>query len=147
MKRRWLESSNKFAVSQMKINKTGDMKCFVFVLLVVSMMACSSSKDDWEIKGMSNNIETLSLEEKVSILEQEMEEERLFLEDNSVIICPKCNSSNVSKIAYGLICLDQENAVFKEKVNKKEIILGGCVVRNENCHCNKCEYEWKWTRK
>ena len=64
-------------------------------------------------------------------------------EDSSVIICPKCNSDSVAQISYGLIDPYNLSPELKEKVRKREVILRGCIVEPENCHCNNCGYEWE----
>lgn len=64
--------------------------------------------------------------------------------ETSNSFCPKCKSNNVARIEYGLIDLNSSSSEFKEKVRKGEVILGGCVVGPENCHCNNCGYEWEY---
>ncbi len=54
-------------------------------------------------------------------------------------ICPKCKSNEVIDILYGYPTQETLQSWFK-----KEVELGGCIVRNENPHhkCKKCEHQW-----
>lgn len=109
---------------------------------LLAIMACSTIKEDDVIERWQD-LDDVSLEERIRIIESELEEERLFREDYFVLICPKCKSDSVAKILYGFI---EPDSITKEKVRKREIILGGCVSKPVNCHCNNCQYEWKWKR-
>jgi len=53
-------------------------------------------------------------------------------------ICPKCGSSDISMIVYGLV--DDMQAI--EKSEKKK--LGGCIVRSDSTkwECDDCEHRW-----
>jgi len=54
--------------------------------------------------------------------------------------CPKCKSSKVVSIVYGMPTSDLAKDAEEEKV-----VLGGCDIR-ENApvyHCKECKYEWK----
>ena len=55
------------------------------------------------------------------------------------LICPKCKSDEVIDIVYGY---PSEETL--KSLHKKEIELGGCIVRNDNpTHkCVKCDYRW-----
>ena len=54
-------------------------------------------------------------------------------------ICPECKSNEVIDIVYGYPSPETLQSWFK-----KEVELGGCIVRNENPHhkCKKCEHQW-----
>jgi predicted RNA-binding Zn-ribbon protein involved in translation (DUF1610 family) len=54
-------------------------------------------------------------------------------------VCPKCGSSNVIPIIYGLPSYE---AFLESKEGK--IKLGGCIVSddNPNWHCKDCGHEW-----
>ena len=55
--------------------------------------------------------------------------------------CPKCNSPNVAKIFWGYPGnLDS----MKEELDKKEIVLGGCLVSDHDpkWECNECHNRW-----
>lgn len=53
--------------------------------------------------------------------------------------CPKCEASEVVDIVYGYPTEEVLQSWFK-----KEIELGGCIVRNENpiYKCKKCNHQW-----
>tara|TARA_Y100001960_G_C14410237_1_gene697799 strand:+ start:42 stop:320 length:279 start_codon:yes stop_codon:yes gene_type:complete len=54
--------------------------------------------------------------------------------------CPKCKSSKIISIVYGMPASD----LAKDEEEGK-VILGGCVIREDapDYHCKDCEYEWK----
>ncbi len=55
--------------------------------------------------------------------------------------CPNCNSSSIAKILWGYPgILDS----LKEELDKKEIVLGGCVVTDHDpkWECNECITRW-----
>lgn len=56
--------------------------------------------------------------------------------------CPECKNTDISHISYGLP--DDQTIREIENFKKKGInfILGGCVVREENYICKKCQYAW-----
>jgi len=56
------------------------------------------------------------------------------------IKCPKCKSTRVIPIVYGLPTPEAE-----EEEKKGLIRLGGCIVSKEfpKWHCKNCGYEWK----
>jgi len=58
--------------------------------------------------------------------------------------CPKCNSSSVATIFWGYPA-DMDS--LKEALEKKEIVLGGCVVTDDDpkLECNNCNYRWRKT--
>jgi len=51
--------------------------------------------------------------------------------------CSKCDSSNIGKYLYGLVHPDEKMEV---KIDKGEIILGGCMISEDSpkYHCLKC---------
>ena len=53
--------------------------------------------------------------------------------------CPKCETSEIVDIVYGYPTEEVLQSWFK-----KEIELGGCIVRNENpiYKCKKCNHQW-----
>ena len=62
--------------------------------------------------------------------------------ETSQNFCPKCKSNNVAKIEYGLIDIGKISPDLQEKLRKKEVILGGCVVYPQKYHCNACNHKW-----
>ncbi len=54
-------------------------------------------------------------------------------------ICPKCKSNEVIDIVYGYPAPETLQSWFK-----KEIELGGCIVRDDNPRhkCKKCGHQW-----
>ena len=54
-------------------------------------------------------------------------------------VCPQCNSDDVIDILYGYPSEKTLQSWFK-----KEIELGGCIIRGENPHhkCKKCGNQW-----
>ena len=55
--------------------------------------------------------------------------------------CPKCSNSSVAEIIWGYVT-DMDS--IKEKLEKKEIILGGCIVSGHDAkwECNNCGHRW-----
>jgi len=55
--------------------------------------------------------------------------------------CPNCNSSSIAQIFWGYPA-DMDS--LKEKLEKKEIVLGGCVVSGNDpkWECNDCNHRW-----
>ena len=52
------------------------------------------------------------------------------------IACPKCRSTDFKRLLYGLPAEDLSE-------DEKEFYrLGGCVVREEQWHCEECGFEW-----
>ena len=53
------------------------------------------------------------------------------------ITCFNCGSTDIARYSYGMPMLNKE---LEEKLNNKEIILGGCCVmpNSPQYHCNKC---------
>ena len=58
-------------------------------------------------------------------------------------ICPKCGSTNVVSIVYGLPMPE-----LFEKAERGEVMLGGCCVSADNPtqHCKDCEHSWRASR-
>ena len=56
-------------------------------------------------------------------------------------ICPICNSKNIAEILWGLPA-DMEE--LEEALEKKEIVLGGCCVSNNDSkwECTDCGHRW-----
>jgi len=55
--------------------------------------------------------------------------------------CPKCGSSKIAEILRGMPPFSKD---LEQKINSGEIVLGGCVVSDNDpiWHCNTCEHEW-----
>ena len=58
--------------------------------------------------------------------------------------CPKCKSTNVGKIFYGLYDPEREDSATLEKVEKGIMIPGGCVIdkNSPRFRCNDCDFTW-----
>ena len=66
------------------------------------------------------------------------------------MICPKCQSEDIITITYGtpsisnLSSPSKKDSEFLEKIQRREIVLGGCVIRPENpayyCRACKCRF-------
>lgn len=56
-------------------------------------------------------------------------------------ICPKCGSSDISMIVYGLV----DDIPSKEELQKKKIKLGGCIVSSDSTkwECDDCVHRWE----
>jgi hypothetical protein len=54
--------------------------------------------------------------------------------------CPKCNSTDIIPVVYGLPAQG-----MREAQDRGEVLCGGCVVGNDSPtqHCNTCEHRWK----
>lgn len=55
--------------------------------------------------------------------------------------CPICNSQNYAQILWGLPADMKE---IEEELERKEIVLGGCVVTGDDPkhECNECRTRW-----
>jgi hypothetical protein len=55
--------------------------------------------------------------------------------------CTQCNGTSVAEIIYGLCDITDE---LDQAINKKEIILGGCLITNHDSkwECNDCGEQW-----
>ncbi|EGP93349.1 hypothetical protein [Nitrosarchaeum koreense] len=56
--------------------------------------------------------------------------------------CPNCKSINHAKILWGLPADMRE---IEERLDRKEIVLGGCIVTNHDpkWECNDCYHRWR----
>jgi len=54
--------------------------------------------------------------------------------------CPKCKSSKVVSIIYGM----PDSSLAEDEI-KGKVILGGCAILQgaPDYHCKKCKYEWE----
>lgn len=55
--------------------------------------------------------------------------------------CPKCSSHDVARIFWGH---PMESECFFKKVKEKEIVLGGCIVTDDDpeWECTVCNHRW-----
>lgn len=55
--------------------------------------------------------------------------------------CPKCGSTNVAYILYGMPAFDDE---LDKQLAEGKVRLGGCESDSYNptWHCNECDSEW-----
>jgi hypothetical protein len=55
--------------------------------------------------------------------------------------CPKCNAISVAKIFWGF---PGDYASVEEQVERKEIVMGGCLVTDNDpeWECNVCHHRW-----
>ena len=55
--------------------------------------------------------------------------------------CPKCGGTDIAMILYGL---PSDSESLKEKVKKKKIVFGGCIVSKNNpeLECNDCGWRY-----
>lgn len=60
--------------------------------------------------------------------------------------CPKCKSTSVAKILYGLVAMDDE---LERDLQLGRVYLGGCEdeAGAPNLHCNSCGHEFRVTRR
>ena len=54
--------------------------------------------------------------------------------------CPECGKSWIAEIRWGYL----DVKVIEEKLEKKEIVLGGCLVTDHDpkWECNSCHHRW-----
>ena len=54
--------------------------------------------------------------------------------------CPECNKKWVAEILWGY----PDMKIIEEKLEKKEIVLGGCIVTDHDpkWECNNCHHQW-----
>jgi len=54
--------------------------------------------------------------------------------------CPECGKSWIAEILWGY----PDMKVIEDKLEKKEIVLGGCIVTNHDpkWECNNCYHQW-----
>ena len=57
--------------------------------------------------------------------------------------CPKCESSDMKEIIYGLPAED-----FLKSDEAKKYYCAGCIVTKDDpaWHCDKCDHEWGKTK-
>ena len=57
-------------------------------------------------------------------------------------ICPKCGSTNVTKIVYGYV--DLSDSTLNAELKSGKAVLGGCRVSDDSPEysCNDCHYSW-----
>lgn len=55
--------------------------------------------------------------------------------------CPRCGSEHVAEILYGMPAFDDD---LKQKLDKKEVYLGGCCISeiSPRYHCNNCKKDF-----
>ena len=55
--------------------------------------------------------------------------------------CPNCNKEQIAHILWGY---PEDTKSLEEQLEKKEIVLGGCLVTNHDpkWECNDCHYRW-----
>jgi len=55
--------------------------------------------------------------------------------------CPECGSSSVAEILWGYIANMRE---LEKELDKKKIVLGGCIVTDHDpkWECNDCYHKW-----
>ena len=59
-------------------------------------------------------------------------------------VCPKCKQKTGVNIGYGYPTPD-----IIEQVERQEIVLGGCIVgeNQPDRHCISCEHQWQIARR
>ena len=57
-------------------------------------------------------------------------------------ICPKCGSTNVTRIVYGYV--DLSDSTLNKELESGKAVLGGCMVSDDSPEysCNDCQYSW-----
>lgn len=75
---------------------------------------------------------------------------RFRVEEVVDMLCPKCQSEDIITITYGtpsisnLSSPSKKDSEFLERIQRREIVLGGCVIRPENpayyCRACKCRF-------
>jgi len=55
--------------------------------------------------------------------------------------CPNCNKESIAEILWGY---PADISVIDEKLERKEIVLGGCIVTDHDpkWECNDCHHQW-----
>ena len=55
--------------------------------------------------------------------------------------CPNCNKEEIAEILWGY---PEDVESIKEELDRKEIVLGGCLVTDHDpkWECNDCHYQW-----
>lgn len=59
--------------------------------------------------------------------------------------CPKCGSTSIASIAYGLVDLDEQ---LQQRIDAGEIVLGGCVIEpdSKSWRCNDCRHRFSGSK-
>jgi len=59
----------------------------------------------------------------------------------SVVTCSKCKSNHIAELLWGY---PPDMDAIEEKLEKKEIVLGGCLVTDHDpkWECNNCHHRW-----
>ena len=57
------------------------------------------------------------------------------------IPCPACGAKDIARFLFGLPMFSPE---LEAKLAKRELVLGGCVISEDNpkWHCNVCGHNW-----
>jgi len=57
------------------------------------------------------------------------------------INCPLCNSKNVALILWGY---PEETQALEQELERKAIVLGGCLITDHDpkWECNECHHKW-----
>ena len=55
--------------------------------------------------------------------------------------CPNCKNKSIAEILWGYY---EDTDVLKERLEKKEIVLGGCMITEHDprWECNVCNHTW-----
>lgn len=55
--------------------------------------------------------------------------------------CPNCNKTWIAEILWGL---PGDITAIEEELEKKEIVLGGCIITEHDpkWKCNLCHHKW-----
>ena len=55
--------------------------------------------------------------------------------------CPNCNKEGIAEILWGY---PEDVESIKEELDRKEIVLGGCLVTDHDptWECNDCNHRW-----
>ena len=103
-------------------------------------------EDDFDdfMTGIRRKIYELNFDKTEVWKELEKRIGKDILEPKDIMIdetrCPKCQSTNRAEILWGTV----DKKAVKEMKKRKEIVLGGCLVsENEpKWHCNDCRTRW-----
>ena len=53
--------------------------------------------------------------------------------------CPECGNDSVARILYGLMV---PSSRLSEELRARRVVCAGCVVRDEQWKCNRCDFEF-----
>lgn len=55
--------------------------------------------------------------------------------------CPNCNKEWIAEILWGY---PEDTQALEQELERKEIVLGGCLVTNHDpkWECNDCNHQW-----